>query len=100
MWLLRGVLVLEWVLCLLLYGESLSGWRALKESYFMVWVFIIAYPLVILMFIPLLILLIWETVLFVKYKERRFLYWAALDIGITAINWQLFDIYYQSIGHP
>lgn len=98
MWLLRGLLIIELLACVLLHGAKAWGWEPADESSVLVWVFLFAFPMSVIGFVPALILLIIDGLRFRQRSMATALGRIGFDVIMPVLNLVIFNAYYEQIG--
>lgn len=95
---LRGLLIIEFLACLLLYSARVFGWQTVDESPVLDWVFLFAYPMAVLGIVLALILLVFDLVRFRSRTMAIAVGWIGFDVVVPTLNFLVFWAYYEQIG--
>lgn len=95
---LRVLLVLQFLACLMLYSARAFNWQTIDESPVLDWVFMFAYPMAYVIFIPGLVLLITDVLRFRRRTPVVAIGWISFDLFVPLLSYLMFELYYHQIG--
>lgn len=95
--LLRGLIVIEVIACVILYLSKVLHWEQISNTDFMGLVFLFAYPMIILILVPLLILVVRGIIHFIKNRQISTIAWMAFDVLAVVLSHLIFQAYYDII---
>jgi Na+/phosphate symporter len=97
---MRSLLLIGLFLTLYLYISRVLQLESSYGSALTAWIFLFAFLMSVLNFIPMLILLAWDLILFAKQRKMIHLTYFFVDLIIPIISRYIFTQYYELLGHP